>query len=68
VQQRHPELAVSNFGVGLYGTYQSYLAMQRSVHGPATVYYLLAGGVARALGIGARAAALMLAAGSDDTP
>ena len=43
VQQRHPELAVSNYGVGLYGTYQSYLAMQRSVHGPATVYYLFNG-------------------------
>ena len=41
VQQRHPELAVSNYGAGLYGTYQSYLAMQRSVHGPASVYYLL---------------------------
>jgi hypothetical protein len=40
VQQRHPELAVSNYGVGLYGTYQSYLAMKRSVHGPAAVYYL----------------------------
>jgi hypothetical protein len=43
VQQRHPELAVSNYGVGLYGTYQSYLAMKRSVHGPATVYYLFNG-------------------------
>ena len=37
VQQRHPELAVSNFGVGSYGTYQSYLAMKRNVHGPASV-------------------------------
>jgi hypothetical protein len=40
VQRRHPELAVSNYGAGLYGTYQSYLAMQRAVHGPAAVYYL----------------------------
>jgi hypothetical protein len=41
VQQRHPDLAVSNFGVGDYGTYQSYLAMKRNVRGPATVYYML---------------------------
>jgi len=40
VQQRHPELEVSNYGTGFYGTYQSYLAMQRAVHGPSTVYYL----------------------------
>ena len=41
VQKRHPELEVSNFGAGAYGTYQSYLAMKKAVHGPATVYYLL---------------------------
>jgi hypothetical protein len=39
-QKRHPELEVSNFGAGLYGTYQSYLSMKKSVHEPATVYYL----------------------------
>ena len=43
VQQRHPELTVSNYGAGLYGTYQSYLAMQKWVHGPSTVYYLFNG-------------------------
>src|SRR5713226_3172814 len=41
VQKRHPELQVSNFGAGLYGTYQSYLAMKRAVRAPAAVYYLL---------------------------
>ncbi len=41
VQKRHPELQISNFGGGLYGTYQSYLAMQTSVRGPSAVYYLL---------------------------
>jgi hypothetical protein len=40
VQRRHPEVAVSNFGAGNYGTYQSYLAMQRQIHGPSAVYYL----------------------------
>lgn len=40
VQKRHPEVQVSNFGVGLYGTYQSYLAMKKWVHEPASVYYL----------------------------
>ena len=40
VQERHPEVSVSNFGTGNYGTYQSYLAMRKWVHGPATVYYL----------------------------
>ncbi len=40
VQKRHPEFQVSNFGAGLYGTYQSYLAMKKQVHQPATVYYL----------------------------
>ena len=39
-QKRHPELNVSNFGSGLYGTYQSYLSMKKSVHEPASVYYL----------------------------
>ena len=39
-QKRHPELDVSNFGAGLYGTYQSYLSMKKSVHEPASVYYL----------------------------
>jgi len=43
VQQRHPELTVTNYGSGLYGTYQSYLAMKRSVHGPSAVYYLFNG-------------------------
>jgi hypothetical protein len=40
VQKRHPEVQVSNFGAGLYGTYQSYLAMKKWVHKPASVYYL----------------------------
>jgi hypothetical protein len=40
VQRRHPELTVSNFGAGNYGTYQSYLAMKRWVHGPSSVYYV----------------------------
>jgi hypothetical protein len=40
VQQRHPELQVSNYGTGLYGTYQSYLAMRKQVRQPASVYYL----------------------------
>lgn len=39
VQQRHPELEVSNFGTGNYGTYQSLLSMKRNVHGPVSVYY-----------------------------
>jgi hypothetical protein len=43
VQQRHTELAVANYGTGLYGTYQSYLAMKKWVHGPSTVYYLFNG-------------------------
>src|SRR5262249_36460480 len=43
VQQRHPELTVTNYGSGLYGTYQSYLAMKKWVSGPATVYYLFNG-------------------------
>jgi len=41
VQQRHPELQVSNYGVGNYGTYQSYLAMKRWIHGPVSAYYLI---------------------------
>ena len=40
VQKRHPELEVSNYGAGLYGTYQSYLAIEKRVHQPASVYYL----------------------------
>jgi hypothetical protein len=40
VQRRHPELSVSNFAAGNYGTYQCYLAMRNHVTGPATVYYL----------------------------
>lgn len=43
VQQRHAKLAVSNYGVALYGTYQSYLAMRKWVHGPSNVYYLFNG-------------------------
>ena len=43
VQKRHPELEVSNFGTELYGTYQSYLAMQQRIHGPSNVYYLFNG-------------------------
>ena len=43
VQHRHPELKVSNFGAGDYGTYQSYLAVEKWVHGPSSVYYLLNG-------------------------
>ena len=41
VQRRHPELEVSNFGAGLYGTFQSYLAIEQRVHAPAHVYYEL---------------------------
>lgn len=40
VQKRHPELEVANYGAGLYGTYQSYLAMNRWVKSPASVYYM----------------------------
>jgi hypothetical protein len=40
VQRRHPELQVSNYGAGLYGTYQSYLSMKKWVREPASVYYL----------------------------
>jgi hypothetical protein len=40
VQKRHPEVQVSNYGAGLYGTYQSYLAMKKQVRQPASVYYL----------------------------
>ena len=43
VQARHPELEVSNFGGGNFGTYQSYLAMKRWVHGPVSAYYLFNG-------------------------
>jgi hypothetical protein len=43
VQKRHPELDVSNFGAGNYGTYQSYLAMRQRVHRPADVYYEFSG-------------------------
>lgn len=40
VQKRHPGLEVSNYGTGLYGTYQSYLSMKKWVHEPASVYYM----------------------------
>src|SRR5690242_8584406 len=30
VQQHHPEVEVSNYGAGSYGTYQCYLAMNRA--------------------------------------
>jgi len=40
VQKRHPELEVTNFGVGNFGTYQCYLDMKRWVHGPVSVYHL----------------------------
>ena len=43
VQRRHPDLNVSNFGAGNYGTYQSYLAMKKWVQGPSSVYYLFNG-------------------------
>jgi hypothetical protein len=43
VQKRHPEMEIANYGAGLYGTYQSYLAMAKRVHGPSTVYYLFNG-------------------------
>jgi hypothetical protein len=43
VQQHHPELEIENYGAGLYGTYQSYLAMAKWVQGPSTVYYLFNG-------------------------
>jgi hypothetical protein len=43
VQKRHPEVVVSNFGTGDYGTYQSYLAIRNSVRGPASVYHLFNG-------------------------
>lgn len=42
-QQKHPELNVSNFGTGAYGTYQSYLAMRESVGGASQVFYLFNG-------------------------
>ena len=40
VQRRHPEVQVSNFGSGDFSTYQCYLAMQKWVHGPVSVYHL----------------------------
>ncbi len=43
VQKNHPELNISNFGTGDYATYQSYLAIKRRVHGPASVYHLFNG-------------------------
>ncbi len=42
-QQKHPELAISNFGTADYGTYQSYLAIAKYVHGPCSVFYLFNG-------------------------
>ncbi len=43
VQKRHPEVQVSNFGAGDFGTYQCYLAMKKWVHGPVAVYHLFNG-------------------------
>jgi len=43
VQQKHPDLAISNFGTADYGTYQSYLAIAKYVHGPCSVFYLFNG-------------------------
>jgi len=43
VQKKHPELNVSNYGAGNFGTYQSWLAMRKWVHQPATVYHLVNG-------------------------
>lgn len=43
VQKRHPEIQVSNFGAGDFGTYQSYLATKKWVHGPVSVYHLFNG-------------------------
>ena len=40
LQKRHPEVQVANFGSGDFSTYQCYLAMKKSVHGPASVYHL----------------------------
>ena len=42
-QQKHPELIVTNFGTGGYGTYQSYLSMRRSAGAGAQVFYLFNG-------------------------
>ncbi len=42
-KQRHPEVEVSNFGTSFYGTYQSYLSMERSARFGGSVYYLLNG-------------------------
>lgn len=43
VQKNHPELNVSNFGAGNFGTFQSYLAIKKWVRGPSSVYYLFNG-------------------------
>lgn len=43
VQQKHPDVAVSNFGTADYGTYQCYLAIAKYVRGPASVFYLFNG-------------------------
>jgi hypothetical protein len=43
VQRRHPEVLVSNFGAGDFGTYQCYLAMKKWVHGPVSAYHLFNG-------------------------
>jgi len=43
VQKRHPEVQVSNFGAGSYGTYQCYLSLKRQVHEPSSVYYVFNG-------------------------
>ena len=43
MQQRHPELQVSNYGTPGYGTFQSSIAMRRYVEGAASAFYLLNG-------------------------
>ena len=40
VQAKHPELAVFNFGTADYGTYQSYLAIEKQARKPGWVFYL----------------------------
>ncbi len=45
MQQNHPEFQVSNYGTPGYGTYQSYISMDRALdnHPGGSVYYLLNG-------------------------
>src|SRR5579864_1438884 len=42
-QQKHPELTVTNFGTGGYGTYQSYLSIKQWARGAAQVFYVFNG-------------------------